>query len=68
MINLKNHITLLENQWYWRIDDQYGSTYKSTLSETEVYSVLEPFLDNKRVMVQAGGNCGMHVPFNLRIS
>lgn len=61
MDNFKSYITLTENQWYWRIDDQYGSTYKSTLSETEVYNVLEPFLDNKRVMVQAGGNCGMHV-------
>ena len=37
MINFKNHITLLENQWYWRIDDQYYSTYNSTKSETEVY-------------------------------
>jgi len=51
MDNFKSYITLIENQWYWRIDDQYGSTYKSTLSETEVYNVLEPFLENKRTMV-----------------
>jgi FkbM family methyltransferase len=61
MDNFKSYITLIENQWHWRIDDQYGSTYKSTLNETEVYNVLEPFLENKRTMVQAGGNCGMHV-------
>jgi hypothetical protein len=22
--NFKSYITLIENQWYWRIDDQYG--------------------------------------------
>lgn len=47
MDNFKSYITLIENQWYWRIDD-YGSTYKSTLSETEVYNVLEPFFRKQK--------------------
>lgn len=54
-------LTVLDNRWLWRNDDQYFSTYNSTLQEVDVYNVIEPYLSKKRVMVQAGGNCGMHV-------
>jgi len=57
----KNIFIELENKWLWRKDDTNLKTFKVLSSETELLEKVKPFLKGTKVVVQAGGNCGMQV-------
>jgi FkbM family methyltransferase len=51
----------IDDKWYWRKDDHNFKTYNSLSSETDLLKIVQPYLKGKKVVVQAGGNCGMQV-------
>jgi len=57
----KNIFIELENKWVWRNDDTNFKTFRVLSSETELLEKVKPSLKGNKVVVQAGGNCGMQV-------
>lgn len=57
----KEIIIQLDNKWFWRKDDTNLKTYKVLSSETELLEKVKPHLKGNKVVIQAGGNCGMQV-------
>ena len=57
----KDLVFLIDDKWFWRKDDYNLKTYKDLSSETDLLKVVQPYLKGKKVVVQAGGNCGMQV-------
>lgn len=57
----KNIFIELENKWVWRNDDTNFKTFRVLSSETDLLEKVKPFLKDNKVVVQAGGNCGMQV-------
>jgi FkbM family methyltransferase len=53
---LSKNITLIED-YYW--PTRSLSTFEGTKETLNMINGLNPFIKNKNVMVQAGGNCGM---------
>jgi len=51
----------IDEKWFWRKDDHNLKTFKGLSSETDLLEIVKPFLKGNRVVVQAGGNCGMQV-------
>lgn len=45
----------------WRLDDKNFETYGVFCEETELLNFVKPYLRGSRIMIQAGGNCGMQV-------
>ena len=45
----------------WRLDDNNFLTYNVLSQETELLELVKPYLKGNRIMVQAGGNCGLQV-------
>lgn len=50
-------VEVRDERWCWPIYDK--DSYPVQISDTTLYEHIEPFLKKKRVMVQAGGNCGV---------
>jgi FkbM family methyltransferase len=50
-------VEVKDERWLWPSYDK--DSYKVQISDTTLYEHIEPFLKYKRVMVQAGGNCGV---------
>lgn len=46
-----------DDRWCWPIYDK--ESYPIQIQDTSLYDHIAPFLKNKHVMVQAGGNCGV---------
>jgi len=57
----KDLIIKIQDTWFWRSDDTNFKTFKVLSSETELLEKVKPFLKSNKVVVQAGGNCGMQV-------
>jgi hypothetical protein len=52
---------LLEEKWVWRRDDTNLKTFHGLSEEKELLDKIKPYLTSNKVMVQAGGNCGMQI-------
>lgn len=50
-------VEVRDERWLWPIYDK--ESYQVQISDNTLYDHIEPFLKNKHVMVQAGGNCGV---------
>jgi FkbM family methyltransferase len=61
MNNFSDLICKINEKWVWRIDDNDFGTFKALSLETELLEKVKPFLKGNKVIVQAGGNCGMQV-------
>jgi FkbM family methyltransferase len=57
----KDLVFLIDEKWFWRKDDHNLRTYNCLSSETDLLKVVQPYLKGNKVVVQAGGNCGMQV-------
>jgi FkbM family methyltransferase len=51
----------IDDKWFWRKDDHNLKTFNGLSSETDLLEVVKPYLKGNRVVIQAGGNCGMQV-------
>jgi FkbM family methyltransferase len=61
MNNFVNLICQINEKWIWRKDDNDFGTFKVLSQETDLLEKVKPFLKGNKVIVQAGGNCGMQV-------
>jgi hypothetical protein len=50
-----------EQKIVWRVDDSNFETYNCLKQETELLNKVKPYLKNNKVMIQAGGNCGLQI-------
>lgn len=50
-------VNVRDERWCWPSYDK--ESYQVQISDTSLYDRINPFLKNKRTMVQAGGNCGV---------
>ena len=53
---MKDQITLKDNKWVWPIIDENSWKYQNEYGE--LASKIIPHVKDKKIMVQAGGNCG----------
>lgn len=53
---MKHLTTLKDNKWVWPIEDENSWKYQNEFGE--LAEKLLPYVKNKNIMVQAGGNCG----------
>ena len=53
---MKNLVELKEEKWYWPKSDENSWKYQNEFGE--LAKKLLPYVKNKNIMVQAGGNCG----------
>tara|TARA_B110000977_G_C11090632_1_gene496718 strand:- start:1915 stop:2559 length:645 start_codon:yes stop_codon:yes gene_type:complete len=53
---MKELTVLKDNKWVWPKEDQNSWKYQSEYNK--LHDVILPYLKSKKVMVQAGGNCG----------
>ena len=61
MAKFDDLIFKIDEKWFWRKDDHNLKTYNGLSSETDLLKVVQPYLKGNKVVVQAGGNCGMQV-------
>ncbi len=61
MDNFVDLICRINDKWFWRKDDKDFGTFKVLSQETELLEKVKTYLKEKKVIVQAGGNCGMQV-------
>ena len=57
----KELIIKLDGKWFWRSDDTNFKSFRLFSSETELLEKVKPYLKGNKVVLQAGGNCGMQV-------
>ena len=50
-------VEVRDERWLWPVYDK--ESYQVQISDDTLYDHIEPFLKNKQIMVQAGGNCGV---------
>jgi len=53
---MQNLTVLKDNKWIWPADDE--SSWEGQQSQKDLYMHLLPYVENKNIMIQAGGNCG----------
>ena len=53
---MKNQVTLKDNKWVWPIIDE--NSWEGQNQFTEMADKILPYVKNKNIMIQAGGNCG----------
>ena len=53
---MENKVTLKNNKWVWPIIDE--NSWEGQNNSTELPNKIIPYLKSKKLMVQAGGNCG----------
>lgn len=56
----ESEFTLVDNKFWFPTEDK-GITYSVLKNETGLLETIKPYLRDNKVMVQAGGNCGMQV-------
>ena len=61
MSKFNDLIIMVDDKWFWRKDDHNLKTFNGLSSETDLLEVVKPYLKGNRVVIQAGGNCGMQV-------
>jgi FkbM family methyltransferase len=53
---MKNQVTLKDNKWVWPIIDE--NSWEGQNQFTGIADKILPYVKNKNIMIQAGGNCG----------
>lgn len=53
---MKNSVVKKEGGWIWPVSDENSWKYQNEYQDLIDY--IEPHLKNKKIMIQAGGNCG----------
>ena len=53
---MKNLTTIKDNKWIWPILDE--QSWNGQNEAKDLHTVLLPYVKNKNIMIQAGGNCG----------
>lgn len=54
---MKDEVILKDNFWYWpKIDN---ASWNGQLDCIDLADKIMPYVDEKKIMVQAGGNCGL---------
>lgn len=53
---MKHLTTIKDGKWIWPANDV--NSWKGQNEHKDLYSVILPYVKNKGIMVQAGGNCG----------
>lgn len=53
---MKHLTTLKDNKWVWPSEDK--SSWDGQQPQRDLYMSLIPYVENKNIMIQAGGNCG----------
>jgi len=48
---------LKDEKWVWPLYDE--ATYDRQKNDKKLFDVLNKYITNKRIMIQAGGNCGL---------
>lgn len=61
MENFVDTICKINDKWFWRKDDYNYRTFIGLSKETQLLDIIKPYLKDNKVIVQAGGNCGMQV-------
>ena len=56
---MKDKITLKDEKWVWPIIDE--NSWKGQNELKDLSNHILPYIKNKNVMVQAGGNCGFFI-------
>jgi FkbM family methyltransferase len=54
---MKEKTRIIEDRWVWPLDDKHS--FIGQKKQTEMHSIVMPYVQNRSVLVQAGGNCGM---------
>ena len=53
---MKKQVTLKEDKWIWPIIDE--SSWQGQNNSKDLHKAVMPYVKNRSIMVQAGGNCG----------
>jgi len=53
---MKDLVKLNEDNWHWPIRDV--TSWEGQKKQSEIFENIKPYVKNRRVMIQAGGNCG----------
>ena len=53
---MKDQVTLKNNKWVWPIIDE--NSWEGQNQFTDMADIVLPYVKNKNIMIQAGGNCG----------
>jgi FkbM family methyltransferase len=53
---MKNEVVIKEGKWVWPKDDE--SSWEGQNKTKDLYQHILPYVKEKNIMVQAGGNCG----------
>ena len=53
---MKNLTVIKDNKWVWPVSDENSWKYQSEYNDLSNH--LIPYVKNKNIMIQAGGNCG----------
>jgi len=54
---MKQHTTIKDEKWVWPLADE--ASYGAQISHSGLVQNLLPHVDNKKIVIQAGGNCGI---------
>lgn len=54
---MKNEVVVKEGGWIWPKDDE--NSWQGQVKQGDLVKYILPYIKNKRVMIQAGGNCGL---------
>lgn len=53
---MKHLTTIKDNKWVWPLNDENSWKYQNEFGD--LANILLPYVKNKNIMIQAGGNCG----------
>lgn len=53
---MRNKVIIKDKQWVWPIVDQ--NSWQGQIDQKDLVSHVLPYVINRNVMIQAGGNCG----------
>jgi hypothetical protein len=53
---MKDQVVLKDNKWIWPVSDK--SSWNGQNESIDIADKIIPYVKNKNIMIQAGGNCG----------
>ena len=53
---MKHLTTIKDNKWVWPLNDENSWKYQNEFGD--LANILLLYVENKNIMIQAGGNCG----------
>jgi FkbM family methyltransferase len=54
---MKQQTIIKDDKWVWPIIDE--ASYGAQTEQNRLIEILLPYLNSKKIMIQAGGNCGL---------